>query len=315
MSYGLRNSFPTLSVKLFLALAIGGWIGSPAARAGGIVVSGSFGPNGDVGFANSPPGLAITFGTDGQGQIAQMDGFVNVTGLDLNNIGGAGPPFPQGSGFGTSAQMTWVPSSEIITTTTGANVLAYSFSASQPNADQLLLTYSYTNISGGTLHGLQFMPYVNPFFGTTVPEDYATITGTTSAISSLGPQSFQVGDSSTSTIFTNVLFGTLDNTNGTSNPPVVGTNVAMALGFNIASLAATKTVTFEVLLSDNGSSIGSLAITDQNPLYPGDTLTISGVLIPEPPSVVLLGLGSTAAWTCGVVSRRRRARRTGARSV
>jgi hypothetical protein len=296
------QSFPTLAAALGVALAACGWVGSPTAQAGGIVVSGSFGPNGDVGFVNSPPNLSIAFGGDGQGEIAQMDGFVNVAGLNLNN---------SGSGFGTSAQMTYVGSSETIATTGGANVLAYSFSESQPNADQLLLTYQYTNISGGTLSGLQFMPYVNPFFGSTTPEDFATVTGTTSAISSQGPQTFQAGDSSSSTVFTNVLFGTLDNTNGTTNPPTLGTNVAMALGFTVDTLANTKTVTFEVLLSDNGASIGSLGITDENPLYPGDTLTLSGFAVPEPSAIVLLGLGSVSvlmSWGAGV--RRRRASAT-----
>jgi hypothetical protein len=292
------QSVPTLTAALGLALAGCGWVGSPTAHAGGIVVSGSFGPNGDVGFVNSPPNLSIAFGADGQGQIAQMDGFVNVAGLNLNN---------SGSGFGTSAQMTYVGSSETIANAnTGANVLAYSFSESQPNADQLVLTYQYTNISGGTLSGLQFMPYVNPFFGSTVPNDYATVTGTTSAISSKGPQTFQVGDSSSSTIFTNVLFGTLDNTNGTTNPPTPGTNVAMALGFTVNSLANMQSVTFIVMLSDNFTSIGSLAITDENPMYPGDFLTLSG-LVPEPSAIVLLALGSMSVLTGSVVARRRRA--------
>ena len=302
MSCRSQKSCLTLSVGLGFALAIYGWAGSPLARAGGIVVSGSFGPNGDVGFVNSPPNLSISFGADGQGQISQMDGFVNIAGQNLNN---------NGTGFGTSAQMTYVGSSETIANSSGTNLLAYSFSALQPNADQLLLTYTYTNISGGTLSSLQFMPYVNPFFGSTVPDDYATVTGTTSTISSAGPQTYQVGDANTSTLFTNVLFGTLDNTNGTTNPPTLGTNVAMALGFTFDSLAATKSVTFDVLLSDNESSIGSLgslAITDLNPNYPGDMLTLSGFVVPEPSAIVLLGLGSMGALAGGVVARRRRAR-------
>jgi PEP-CTERM motif len=299
------KSFPTLTAALGLALVGCGWVGVPTARAGGIVVSGSFGPNGDVGFVNSPPNLSISFGGDGQGQIAQMDGFVNIAGQNLNN---------NGTGFGTSAQMTYVGSSETIANTSGTNLLAYSFSASQPNADQLLLTYTYTNISGGNLSGLQFMPYVNPFFGSSVPDDYATVTGTTSTISTTGPQTYQVGDANSSTLFTNVLFGTLDNTNSTTNPPTLGTNVAMALGFTVNTLAVGHSVTFDVLLSDNESSIGSLAITDQNPNFPGDMLTLSGS-VPEPSAIVLLGLGSMGALAGGVVARRKRARATEAHTA
>ncbi len=59
MSGRSRTSFPTLSLGLSLVLAVLGSAMSPAARAS-IVVSGSFGPNGDLGFVNSPPSLAIT---------------------------------------------------------------------------------------------------------------------------------------------------------------------------------------------------------------------------------------------------------------
>jgi hypothetical protein len=291
-----RRSLPTLTVGLGLAVAALGWAGSPLVRAGGIVVSGSFGPNGDVGFVNSPPDLSISFGADGQGQIAQMDGFINVAGENLNN---------SGSGFGTSAQLTYGPPPG----------LAYTFGASQPNSDQLVLTYEFTNNTGASLPGFQFMSYVNPFFGSTVPDDYATVTGTTSTISAQGPQTFQVGDSSNSTIFTNVLFGTLDNTNSTTNPPTDGTNVAMALGFSPGTLAIGQTVTFEVLLSDNGTSIGSLAITDQNPLYPGDTLTVSGLVVPEPSGFVLLGLGFLGALLIGVMFGRKQASGTAGQSA
>jgi hypothetical protein len=283
MSCRSRQSVPTLSLGLGLVLAVLGWASSPPAQAG-IVVQGSFGPNGDVGFINSPPSLSITFGGDGQGQIAQMDGFINVAGQNLNN---------SGSGFGTSAQLTYGPPP-------GLN---YTFSASQPTADQLLLTYQFVNNTGSSLSGFQFLPYVNPFFGTTNPNDFATVAGSTATNPVAGPSTYQVGDSSNSTIFTNVLFGTLDDSNSTTNPPTLGTNVAMALGFSLSTLGIGQSITFQVLLSDDGSSIGSLALTDQNPGYPGDTLTLSGQAVPEPSGIVLLGLGSLGALTASVLLR------------
>jgi len=294
MSWGSRKNVPKLTHLLGLVFAVIGWTGSPPARAG-IVVDGSFGPNGDVGFVNSPPTLSITFGGDSQGQIAQMDGFINVAGQNLNN----------GSGFGTSAQLTFGPPSG----------LSFSFSASQPTSDQLLLTYQFVNNTGASLPGFQFLPYVNPFFGSTNPDDFATVSGATATNPSAGPSSFQVGDSSNSTIFTNVSFGTLDNSNGTTDPPTAGTNVAMALGFSAGTLGVGQTITFQVLLSDDGTSIGSLALTDQNPGYPGDTLTVSGVqvgAVPEPSGIILLGLGSLGVLTAGVLSRCNRAARPGA---
>ena len=155
----LRSEHHVLPIAEQLPGEVWGWVlcwpflagaGSPPARAD-IVVQGSFGPNGDVGFVNSPPSLSITFGGDGQGQIAQMDGFINVAGQDLNN---------SGSGFGTSAQLTYGPPPG----------LAYTFSASQPTADQLLLTYQFVNNTGSSLSGFQFIPYVNPFLRHDQPE-------------------------------------------------------------------------------------------------------------------------------------------------
>ena len=93
MPFRSRKSFPTRSLGLGLVLAVLGWAGASPVRAG-IVITGSFGPNGDLGFVNSPPDLSISFGSDGQGQIAQMDGFVDATNA---------PASWNTSGFGTSA--------------------------------------------------------------------------------------------------------------------------------------------------------------------------------------------------------------------
>ena len=46
------------------------------------------------------------------------------------------------------------------------------------------------------------------------------------------------------------------------------------------------------LLSDNGSTLGNFSITQYDPDYPGDSLTVSASVVPEPPSLVLLSLGS-----------------------
>ncbi len=294
MSCQSRQGSAALTVVgLGVVLAVLGFAAGPEARADMVVSpagTSSFGPNGNVGFVNSPVSLSVTFGGDGQGQIAQMDGFINVAGQDLNN---------SGSGFGTSAELTFGPPPG----------LTYTFSASQPTANRLLLTYQFTNNTGSSLAGFQFLPYVNPFFGFTNPNDFATVAGATTASPYAGPSACQVGDSNNSTIFTNALFGTLDDTNGTTDPPTEGTNVALALAFDAGTLGIGQTLTFEVLLSDDGSSIGSLALTDQNPGYPGDTLTLSGLAVPEPSGLVLLGVGSLEVLSMNALRRRRRASR------
>jgi PEP-CTERM motif len=295
MSCRPRISSPMRSLGLGVLLAVLGWVSTPSARAA-IIVQGSFGPNGDVGFVNSPPNLSISFGADNQGQIAQMDGFINAAGQNLNN---------SGSGFGTSAQLTYGPPPG----------LTYAFSDSQPTSDQLVLSYQFVNNTGSTLSGFQFISYVNPFFGTTNPNDFGTVTGSTATNPSAGPSTYQIGDANNSTIFTNVLFGTLDNSNDTTNPPTAGTNVAMALGFTVDNLAVGQGITFEVLLSDDGSSIGSLALTDQNPDYPGDTLTLSGIAVPEPSAIILLGLGLIGVLAASVLFGPTLERRTSGRAV
>ena len=47
--------------------------------------------------------------------------------------------------------------------------------------------------------------------------------------------------------------------------------------------------------SDDGSTIGSYSLTDHNPIYTADTLTMSGQIVaPEPSSTALLGTGLIA---------------------
>lgn len=101
-----------------------------------ITVNGSFGPNGDVGFPNSPPGLSITFGTAAQsGAVYQMDGFVHATGVDFGN------------GAGVSRQLMDGPPPG----------LDYLFQASQPTPNQLKLSYLFTNNTGMALPDFEFL--------------------------------------------------------------------------------------------------------------------------------------------------------------
>jgi hypothetical protein len=258
MSNGLRTPFLATIVIL-------GLLGPLDAR-GDIVVTGSFGPNGDVGFVTSPPTLSISFGPDGNGAVSQMDGFVNVPGQNYGGI----------SGFGTSGDLANGPP-------TG---LSYTFSSSQPTADQLLLSYTFVNNSGAALPGFQFLHFVDPDtanFNT----DVATVTG---GLGLPGATSYQVGDPALSTIFTNLAFGTLSNTNDFP-PSSSGGDVSIGLGFSSGTLGVGQSITFDILLSDDGSSIGGLAITDSNPGSP-DTLTVSGAVVPEPSALISMAVGT-----------------------
>jgi hypothetical protein len=240
----------------------------PMSARGDFVVNGSFGPNGDVGFITSPPTLSVTFG-DGQGSIYQMDGFVNVPGQNL------------GAGSGQSADLA-----------NGAPMmpgggLGYTFSASQPTTQQLLLTYQFVNNTGAALNNFQFLYFLDAQNGANFNTGAVSLTG---ALGLPNPNSYQVGDPSLSTIFTNLMNGTLSNTN--DFPPSTPGDVSLALGFTSPTLGIGQTATYNVLLSDDGTNLGGLVLTQTNASYPNDVLTISGTLVPEPSSLVLVISGA-----------------------
>jgi len=232
-----------------------------------VVVSGSFGPNGDVGFVHSPPGLSITFGNDNMGSIFQMDGFVNAS--NINWSGGVTGSDPNG----TSGQLTDGPPAGI----------GYNFMATQPTVHELLLNYTFHN-TGPDAQGFQFMYYVDPDTG--LGNEWATSAGT----AGFGLTTYQVGDPQSSSIFFNLDNGTLNNVNDYPSMSQTG-NVAMALGFSFGDFAPGNTAAFQVLLSDDGSKIGSFSLTD----HTVDLLTLSGqIVVPEPSSFVLFGAGLAA---------------------
>jgi hypothetical protein len=264
MSHGLRAA-------ILATIAILGLL-EPAGARGDITVAGGFGPYGDLNILpSSPPNLAITYGADGQGSIYQMDGYVNVPGVTYSN--------PGNPAFGPSADLANGPPMG----------LTYTFASSQPTADQLLLTYQFTNVSGAALPGFQFLQYTDPDVGSGLGE-YATVAGASSLGLPNNPSSFEVSDAGDGTTFTNLASGMLSNNNDLSNPSHEG-DVSFALGFSVGTLGIGQTATIEVLLSDNGSKLSDFSITEVAP-GTGDGLTISGVVVPEPPSLVLMAVGS-----------------------
>jgi hypothetical protein len=256
-----------------------------------ITANGNFGPNGDVGFVNSPPTLSITFGASGNGSISQMDGFVNASNANLNNN-----PL---NNFGTSAELTYSPP-------TG---MSYSFAYSQPTPHELLLTYTFVNTTGMALTNFQFMHFVDADIGPNFADEWATTNGSLSAGPALTPHTFQVGDPANSTIFTNLANGTLNNTNAFPNSSQSG-DVSTAVGLLAGTLAINQKIAFQVLLSDNGTALPGFSITQQDPVFTGDTLTISAAIVPEPSSLVLGGLA-----VYGFVALKRRRQRPRERST
>jgi hypothetical protein len=208
-----------------------------------------------------------------------MDGFVYAPGQNWNGIDSGGP-------------------SRELTDDAPAGV-GYTFTQFQPTIHQLLLTYYFVNNTGQDLPGFQFMHYVDPDIGSGIDSSYLSEWATSAGASGFGLTAYQVGDPQFSTIFTNLDNGTLYSTsdpNGNGEPSMSQSgDVATALGFSFGDFGAGNTATFQVLLSDDGSTIGSYSLTDHNPTYTADTLTISGQIVtPEPSSLALFGTGLIA---------------------
>ena len=241
-----------------------------------IVVTGAFGPNGDINSsANSPAGLGLTFGASNQGflgpDFGQLDAFVNVAGQNLNNTG---------SGFGTSADLSYG-------SPTG---LGFQFSSSQPTTHQLLLSYQFVNSTGVDLPGFQLLSLVDAGIGSNFADESATTAGALgNGHFGSGASSFQVGDPSSSTLYTNLSSGTLSNVNELSSP--TSGDVAIGLGLQFGTLHAGQSVGFLVLLSDDGSNLGGLVVTQTDPVFLNTTLTVSARVVPEPSALIQLAIG------------------------
>ena len=180
--------------------------------------------------------------------------------------------------------------------------LDYGFSASlSPDASDLTLAYAFTN-HGPALMGLTFVSYVdleidepiNTFFN-----EFATTAGTLAAGQGfeVDEPGFAFGD-----IFQNAAAGTLDD--GNALPFDDPDDVSMALSFAIATLGTGETFSIDLMLSEDGDSLGSFSIL-QADTDPGSTTTIrySGIArvetappIPEPSArpLYLLGLAVVA---------------------
>src|SRR5947209_19314400 len=120
-----------------------------------------------------------------------MDSFLSVSGVDFGN------------GVGVSADLA-----------NGAPTgVGFTFGASQPTADRLLLTYSFTNNGSNALTALRFLWFVDPDIGPAFDDEFAAVTGT-AGVSRGDPTGFEVGDPVSSPIFfAGLLNGNLNNAN------------------------------------------------------------------------------------------------------
>lgn len=165
-----------------------------------------------------------------------------------------------------------------------------------PDATDLRLIYEITNLSVvATPAAFTFVSFVdaeidealNTFF-----DEYAETAG------ALAPgQSFEVDEPGFAfgDIFDNARAAQLDGTNAV--PSSAPEDVSMALAFTILNLAPGQTARFELMLSEDGDSLGGFAIRQRDADARSDTMiTFSGVasIVPEPGTAALIALGAAA---------------------
>jgi hypothetical protein len=237
-----------------------------------------FGPSGEGGTVN---GQVLSFGSGGE--VFELDAFLNIGGTDLN-----------GATLGTSAQLSVNPLPA---------GLAYSFSTElSPDETDLTLRYEFTNNTGGTLLDVWFFSFVDAEIDVAI-NDYFNEAGFQFGSPGAGPgdpdadaweidePGYVFGD-----IFSNLLSGSLDNTNAV--PLGSPDDASLAIGFALGDLPAAGVATIDVMLSEEGNTIGSLGLqhfdTGEGSF---DTLTLSGaaVVVPEPDAWFLAVVGVTIA--------------------
>ena len=241
----------------------------------------AFGPQGEGGNAN---GQSFTIGSGGD--VFELDAFVNIAGLDLN-----------GGGLGTSSQLSIAP------LPSGLN---YNFSSAlSPDSSDLTLTYRFSNNTGGALSNFRFFSFIDPEIDeptTTFFNEYGATAGVTGVgAADPDPDSWEIDEPGFvfGDIFDNLWLGALDNSNAV--PIGFPEDVSMALGFNLGTLNPMDTATIAILISEDGTSVGSLALSqfDTDP-DSSTVITFSGqaavtsappAVIPEPGTVLLFAAG------------------------
>ncbi len=249
-----RVAGPGVALVLLIAAAVG-------SEAQAIAVA-PLTANGTYVRPPGPPSFQIGSG----GFVEELDAFV----------------LPAGAAAATQLSTSAVP--------TG---LALSFSATlSGDATDLLLAYEFTNTAAAPLASLTFLSYFDAEIDETLNTFFNEYAATTGALASgqsyeIDEPGFVFGD-----IFSNAQAGALDGTNGV--PAASPDDVAMALSFAIGLLNPGQTARFEILLSEDGDTLGGFAIHQHDVDVRSSTIiTYSGAasVVPEPGTVLLLGAG------------------------
>jgi hypothetical protein len=217
-----------------------------------------FGPKGEGGSKN---GQTFTIGTGGV--VFELDGFLQIGGLDLN-----------GSQFGVSAQLSRdaLPAGVV-----------YSFtnSLSTDQAD-LVLAYTFSNTTSTVFSDLHFFVLldaeideeINTFFN-----EYGSTNGAL-GLHGYDASEWQIDEPGfgTGTLLKNLFKGALSGSNAV--PANAPNDVAQALGFSLGNLNPGAASTVEVLISEQGLALGSFSLAQHDRDSASTTAaTMSGVIV------------------------------------
>lgn len=246
-----KRLLPVLCGVVLLAVA------SPAA-----ITFTPFGPHGEGGSKN---GQTFTIGAGGS--VFELDAFLNIAGLKLNRTNEPG----------ASAQLSRdsLPAG-----------LSYTFSTNlAPDLTSLVLTYAFSNATSAVFTNVRFFVMldaeidqaINTFFN-----EYGTVKGVAGHGAVDGsPDEWQIDEPgfTTGTLYSNLFLGALDNSN--SIPQSAPNDVAMALGFTIGDINPGGAPALQVMISENGGSLGSLVLIQHDSDPNSKTfITLSGGIAP-----------------------------------
>lgn len=172
------------------------------------------------------------------------------------------------------------------------------FTNSLNSANRGTVTWSVTNTSGMDLTNVWFYGFLDAqideattsFFNETVDSSNLTLgSGSSDNIADTwetDEPGFIFGD-----IFSNLLVGSLDNTNGTLG---IEEDIALALGFDLGTLLSTQTLvaTFEISDTNNGGLYQYDPLSGYGFYFNGFVDVVGSVGVPEPPTLLLMMMGA-----------------------
>lgn len=240
----------------------------------------TFGPFGIHGEGGTKNGQDFLIGSGGS--VFELDAFVSIAGRDLNGT--------NQNQKGTSAQLSRdsLPAG-----------LAFTFSQDL-SGDQasLVLTYAFSNATSVVFSNVIFFAMLdaeidqatNTFFN-----EYGSVKGVAGQGAADGsPDQWQIDEPGfqSGKLFDNLFFSALSNSN--SIPQNSSNDVALALGFTLGDLNPGGASELRVMISENGSSLGSLALVQRDSDSDSRTfITLSGGLVPALTGVVFVDSSPT----------------------